>query len=147
MNFYTESVKQEYRKLGTSLPPLEDISRALSHDIYQMSPYLNQKQEQELFQRTHSVKIDRWTDYVIDVLPNSGGKDTGIQKVMEYYGLQAAQTIGIGDASNDIPMFKEVGIGIAMGNANDEVKKIADEITDDIDHDGLFKALAHHHLL
>lgn len=141
MNFYTDSVVEEYQKLGTSLPPLENIERAKNHAIYQLSPYLNTKQEKELFARTRSIKIDRWTDYVIDVLPKVGGKDKGIQEVMKYYGLTKDQTFGFGDATNDIPLLKSVGTGICMGNGKEEVKQMADYVTDDIDQDGLYKAL------
>lgn len=147
MNFYTDWVRLEYQKLGTSLPALEDIQRAACHDIYQLSPYLNHQQEQVLFSRTKNIKIDRWTDYVIDVLPKIGGKDTGIQKTLDYYGLKKEETMAFGDAFNDIPMFKETGISVAMGNAKPEVKQIADHVTDDIDQDGLYQALRHFQLI
>ncbi|WP_296241663.1 Cof-type HAD-IIB family hydrolase [uncultured Faecalicoccus sp.] len=147
MNFYTDWVRLEYQKLGTSLPELEDIQRAADHDIYQLSPYLNDRQEQVLFAKTKNIKIDRWTDYVIDVLPKVGGKDTGIQKVLDYYGLKKEETMAFGDASNDIPMFQETGISVAMGNAKPEVKQVADYITDDIDQDGLAQALQHFQLI
>lgn len=147
MNFYTPSVTKEYKKLGTSLPAIENIEQARNHAIYQLSPYLNEEQEKELFSRTHAIKIDRWTDYVIDVLPVVGGKDIGIQKVMEYYNLKKEETMGFGDATNDIPLLKSVGIGICMGNGKEEVKKIADYVTDDIDHDGLYKALKKYDIL
>ena len=44
-------------------------------------------------------------------------------------------------------MIKHVGIGVAMGNANKEVKEIADYITDDVDNDGVYKALKHYGLI
>jgi hydroxymethylpyrimidine pyrophosphatase-like HAD family hydrolase len=34
-----------------------------------------------------------------------------------------------------------------MGNGNDDIKKIADYVTDDVDHDGIVKALKHYHLI
>ena len=44
-------------------------------------------------------------------------------------------------------MIKLAGIGVAMGNANKEVKEIADYITDDVDNDGVYKALKHFNLI
>ena len=49
--------------------------------------------------------------------------------------------MAFGDGHNDIDMLQFVGIGVAMGNSSDDVKKEADYITDDIDCDGLYKAL------
>ena len=55
--------------------------------------------------------------------------------------------MAFGDGGNDIPMLKHVAVSVAMGNANDEVKKIANYVTDDVDSDGIIKALKHFQLL
>lgn len=55
--------------------------------------------------------------------------------------------MAFGDGHNDIDMLEYVHIGIAMGNANDEVKKHADDITDDIDQDGIYNALKKYHII
>ena len=44
-------------------------------------------------------------------------KATGIQRVLDYYGADVSQAVGIGDSENDIPMIEYCGTGIAMGNA------------------------------
>jgi len=67
-------------------------------------------------------------------------KSVGIQKVLEYYGADAADTIAIGDGSNDIEMLDFCALGVAMGNAPDIVKQHADIVTDRIENDGLYKA-------
>ena len=51
--------------------------------------------------------------------------------------------MGFGEGGNDISMLKHVGIGIAMGNASENVKQIADYVTDTVDNDGILKALQH----
>ena len=48
---------------------------------------------------------------------------------------------------NDIDMFEFCEIGVAMGNASDEVKSKADYVTSDIDDDGIYNALKHFHIL
>ena len=45
--------------------------------------------------------------------------------------------MAFGDGLNDITMIKSAGIGVAMGNAVDEVKRMADEITATNDEDGV----------
>ena len=49
--------------------------------------------------------------------------------------------MAIGDQNNDIEMIKTAGVGIAMGNGTEEIKKAADYITDTIDNDGFVKAV------
>ena len=79
----------------------------------------------------------------IDVIPAGGSKWNGILKMAEHYGFSAHEMAAIGDGKNDISMITGAGLGIAMGNASDEVKDTAGYITDSIDADGLKKAVFH----
>lgn len=49
--------------------------------------------------------------------------------------------IAFGDSLNDSDMLERAAVGVAMGNANDTIKGIADVVTDDHDHDGIVTAL------
>ena len=51
--------------------------------------------------------------------------------------IKKEETIAIGDDSNDVSMFKEVGLSVAMGNANDKIKEIADVVTLSNEEDGV----------
>ena len=51
--------------------------------------------------------------------------------------------MAFGDGGNDIPMLRHVGIGVAMGNAENDVKQVADYVTASVDEDGIEKALRH----
>ncbi len=51
--------------------------------------------------------------------------------------------MAFGDGGNDITMLQHVGIGVAMGNAEDEVKRVADHVTSSVDDDGVMNALRH----
>lgn len=77
------------------------------------------------------------------------GKDKGtaIQHVVASLQIPFENTYAFGDGANDICMLKAVAHGIAMGNALPEVKKVAELVTDSIDHDGIRNALQHYHLL
>lgn len=64
-------------------------------------------------------------------------KKSGVQFLAEYLGLTMDEVMAIGDSENDIEMLKAVGIGIAMGNAFEQVKAIADDVTRTNDEDGV----------
>lgn len=61
----------------------------------------------------------------------------------EYLGLDISETMAFGDGGNDISIIREAGIGVAMGNANEEVKAMADYVTSSVDEDGVKNALVH----
>lgn len=64
-------------------------------------------------------------------------KATGILKVLKHLNIDIENSYAFGDGKNDIEMLSTVGCGIAMGNANDEVKKYANKITDTVHNDGV----------
>ena len=51
--------------------------------------------------------------------------------------MSQADTIGFGDGQNDFDMLRYCDVGVAMGNSSDEVKAVANIVTDDIKEDGL----------
>ena len=57
------------------------------------------------------------------------------------------EIMAIGDGDNDRDMLRFAGIGVAMGNAAEDVKAAADYVTDSVDEDGIVQALAHFGLL
>ncbi|MFR1042121.1 MAG: HAD hydrolase family protein, partial [Faecalibacillus intestinalis] len=66
---------------------------------------------------------------------------------LEYYGLDLKDTMAFGDGGNDMQMLKHVNTAIAMGNAGDELKSIADFVTKDVDDEGIAYALKHYGLI
>ncbi|MFH1638987.1 MAG: HAD hydrolase family protein, partial [Chloroflexota bacterium] len=56
-------------------------------------------------------------------------------------GVSMSEVAAIGDGRNDVPLLSSAGLAIAMGNANDDLKKIAHHVTDDVEHSGLAKAV------
>ena len=81
-----------------------------------------------------------WGGTGYDVVPKGRNKARTIKKLIEILGYEMKDVIALGDGYNDISMINTVGFGIAMGNACDELKEVADYITDDIDKDGVYKA-------
>lgn len=67
-------------------------------------------------------------------------KGNAIGRLLDYLDAKAEDTIGFGDAKIDIPMLECCEIGVAMGNGGEEIKSMADYITDDVQEDGLYHA-------
>lgn len=67
-------------------------------------------------------------------------KAHAIDKLLTYLQADRADTIAFGDAKVDIPMLEYCTYGVAMGNGGEEIRAIADLITDDVDQDGLWNA-------
>ena len=69
------------------------------------------------------------------------------KEVLAHYKFSKEEAIAFGDGENDIPMLKMVGCGIAMGNASNLVKEVANHVTDVVQKDGILKALKILHIL
>lgn len=88
-----------------------------------------------------------WCDEFSDVTPRDSNKASGIDRMLEYFGIDISETMAFGDGGNDIAMLQHVAIGVAMGNAAESVKREADYVTADADCDGIAKALRHFGLM
>ena len=64
-----------------------------------------------------------------------------MDEIIRHFGIRLEDTLAFGDGGNDIPMLRHAGIGIAMGNARDEVKAAARYVTDTVDEDGIAKGI------
>jgi 5-amino-6-(5-phospho-D-ribitylamino)uracil phosphatase len=65
---------------------------------------------------------------VLEVFDPAVNKWAGIQHVAQRHGIKADEIIAVGDDVNDIPMLKEAGLGVAMGNAKPEVRAVAKRV-------------------
>lgn len=74
-------------------------------------------------------------------------KSTSIRILLDYLKADAADTLAVGDGMNDAEMLDCVHTGIAMGNAKEGLKAIADYVTADIREDGIYLAFKHFGLI
>lgn len=79
--------------------------------------------------------------FFLEVYSPNVDKAIMLGKVAEYYGIAREEILAIGDGGNDIPMLKFAGCSVAMGNAPDEVKKVADYVTVTNEEDGAALAI------
>ena len=140
MNIHDEEVRRQQAEIHTGLPDCEDISRILTHDIYQYVPWAKPEIWDPVEAQMKHIRSTRWTDLALDVMSDKAGKAAGIQAACRTFGIDPACTIGIGDGPNDIELLRACGLGIAMGNACDQLKETAAGVTGDIDADGLLQA-------
>ena len=77
----------------------------------------------------------------IEVNSLAANKGSALRMLADELGIPVEQTMAFGDDLNDIAMLKEAGIGVAMGNAPEEVRRAADFVTDDCDHSGVASAM------
>ncbi|WP_405658408.1 HAD family hydrolase [Streptomyces sp. RK9] len=74
---------------------------------------------------------------IVELLPLGLTKATGLSLAARRLGVKAADTIAFGDMPNDIPMFAWSAHGVAMANAHEDLKAVADEVTSSNEEDGI----------
>ncbi|MFB0836200.1 HAD family hydrolase [Arthrobacter halodurans] len=86
---------------------------------------------------TYSVGWTAW----LDIAAEGISKASGLELVRERLGIGTEHTVAVGDGRNDVEMLQWARRGVAMGQAPDEVKDVADEVADGVDDDGLATVL------
>lgn len=87
------------------------------------------------------ISLENPTEHAGEIICKGINKSFGMQKYIEYTGIAREETLAFGDGSNDIEMIEYAHVGIAMGNAIEELKKRADYVAAGIDEDGIECAL------
>ncbi len=98
-----------------------------------------EKAVQETFGQ--KVSASRSQPYYLDVTHPDANKGGVVSTLAKMLGLAEAEIATIGDMPNDISMFKRSGLSIAMGQASDEVKQAAHEVTDSYADEGFAKGV------
>ena len=143
-----EKVRDVARLIEIEIPPVRPVEYARGREIMQIMGYFPEEDEKEIFAHTlkHCTPM-RWYPLFADIIATGNSKSRGIDKVLEYYGIDLKDTMAFGDGGNDIPMLSHVNIGVAMGNAAEKVRNAADYVTSSVDEDGIADALRHFGLL
>ena len=83
----------------------------------------------------------------IEIIKKESNKYNGLLEVAKIYGISEDAIMGFGDSMNDYELVRDSKFGIAMGNAVDEVKKVAKFVTDTNDNHGVKKALEKYNVI
>jgi Cof subfamily protein (haloacid dehalogenase superfamily) len=91
-----------------------------------------------------NIKLRANGEFFKEYVHQNTSKTNGLIKVLDFYGINPSEIIAIGDFYNDLDMIEYAGLGIAMGNAPDDVKERANDVTLSNDDDGVYHALEKH---
>jgi Cof subfamily protein (haloacid dehalogenase superfamily) len=78
---------------------------------------------------------------MVEILPPKTSKGVALQSLLKQLSITASETLAIGDGENDIEMLKFAGVSVAIGNADERLKAIADHVVGTNDEDGVAEAL------
>ena len=143
INYTDERTDEVFRLLNFPQPPTLPLREAATGDIFQLVAFFTKEQEKAIMAVMPHCEATRWNPLFSDVIPKGSSKQVGVDKMLDYFGISLDESMAFWDGGNDVLMLKHVGIGVAMGNAEDEVKRAADYVTDSVDEDGVEKALRH----
>ncbi len=147
INMIDDRVISAHEKYGTRFPQPRHYPDHYDRTVYQMIAFIDEFEEKLIAPHLDNCKFARWDEYAVDVMLKDSDKAKGIMSVLQYYGYTQKNAMTLGDGSNDIEMLLYAGIGVAMGNAKEETKAIADYVTSPIDEDGWAKAMRYYGLI
>lgn len=140
-----EMVKKIFHDfLKVDVLPVKTPEEAIEgKEVFQLTPFITEEQEKEILPSIPHCEIGRWYPAFTDVTAKGNTKQRGIDEIIRYFGIALDETMAFGDGGNDISMLHHASVGVAMGNAKEEVKAAADYVTTDVDEDGIANALRH----
>jgi Cof subfamily protein (haloacid dehalogenase superfamily) len=87
------------------------------------------------------IEITNSSNYNIEITKKGTSKGQAIEILANYYNIKKEEIIAIGDSDNDLSAIEFAGMGVAMGNANEKLKKKSNFVTDSNDNDGVAKVV------
>ena len=110
----------------------------LKNDIYQMVMFYMNSDYKKFEKMFPTLSFHYSNKYGLDVNEKGGMKELGVKAIVKELNINIEDTIAVGDGANDISMIEYTNLGVAMGNACEPLKQVADVITDSVDNDGLY---------
>ena len=136
---YCNNLHTEYNVKKFSEIKKDKINKLLAIDY--SNPERISRYEKELQDIFPDLYIVKSTPYFLEFSNPEASKKCAVEFLQNYWGLKKEEILTIGDQNNDIALLQAGGIKVAMGNATDELKEIADYITDSVYDDGFVKAM------
>lgn len=136
---YERRVKTKAVEIGDELyRNPQDILKMLAVNDADKLDYV-----EEVVQTTFRGKVfaPRSRPRLLEIVNAKVNKGEALRFVAEKFGIKREEVMAIGDSNNDVAMLEYAGIGIAMANASDRVKEVAQAITASNEEDGVAKAI------
>lgn len=149
-NLYSENDNEEVQRYSRaqhidyvvkpfSEMKLDKVNKILAIDYYE--PEMIDRYEKELPEIFPELYIVKSTPNFLEFSNPEGSKYCAVKFLQEYWGIKESETLAIGDQNNDISLLQAGGIKVAMGNSTDELREVADYITDTVYNDGFVGAV------
>lgn len=116
----------------------DDFDVIAKQEVYQMMMGGREDEYPQILEGVQGARITAWWDRAVDIIPCDGGKGRGVEAILEYYHLSKENALAFGDGNNDIELLQAVGHGVAMGNASEQLKAVADDICRSAADDGIY---------
>ena len=138
--------KEQYQKWAVKMDNLIEEFLKAPFEVGKVNFYTKTPEERDIvFKKIIDANLDVETAYAettsIEISSKNTDKSVGLEKLCEHLNIPIEETIAVGDADNDIGIFKKAGLKIAMGNANTNIKALADVIVNDCDNGGCSQAI------
>ena len=117
------------------------FENAVKLKTYQLTPFITVGQEERLAPMLGAADRGRWNPAFVDI--TAALKSEGLDAFCQNLGFGISETMAFGDGGNDIAMLRHAGIGVALGQANENVKAAADYVTTPCGENGIWNALRH----
>lgn len=137
-------VRHDRKRFGNSERKFQDPEKIKSMYVRTLN-YIGTEEHVKLLEEAFpNVKFPMYSSKEgADVIEREVSKANGLRCVCEYLGVPISNAIAFGDSMNDYEIIQAAGIGVAMGNAVEELKQAADYVTTDIGEDGIWNACVH----
>lgn len=131
----TDWTLRDVKMCGLKGREAQDYEKLIDHDFYKMlipgePERLQILQEKLKANLKNRAVVFTSKPYFLEILPPDCGKGEAIEWLARYIGIDVKTTMAFGDSMNDESMITKCGYGIAMKNGNEQIKKIADFVTD-----------------
>lgn len=117
-----------------------------SHRMFQ-GMFLGTKEETDAFEASYAQELcERFSGVrsqpvIYEAMPLGTTKASALERLAKLLDIDSSEIMAIGDANNDIEMLQFAGLGVAMGNASDQVKALADAVTTSNEEEGVARAI------
>lgn len=149
----SEELKEYIYTSRIMVPDLAEYLRQQGDDVEKLT--INFVEQEDGTRRDYDEVLEVLRDFPdlnavsggmhnIEVTKKDVSKASGLRWLGEYLGISMEEMIAFGDSGNDLAMIEAAGVGVAMGNAEEEVLSVADYVTKSNEEEGIAYALHHY---